>query len=139
MGGAKIIRLINNQARMARHSIPRCVVLTRTSAILWSRALGDIHEQLRANSIDVLGTVVMERAAYRDLLAFGETLAGLDPAQVNNVDRAVANAREFAEEVITKLRDVSDTSRQQNAETWASEERRTIWRNSTSNPRNQEN
>lgn len=109
-GGAKIIRLINNQARMARRSIPHCVVLTRTSAALRSRALKNIQEQLRANGIDVLDTGLVERAAYRDLLDFGGTLAGLDPAQVSNVDRAVENAREFAGEVIIKLKEVTDTS-----------------------------
>ena len=109
-GGAKTIRLINNQARMARRSIPHCVVLTRTSAALRSRALRNIHEQLRVNGIDVLGTGLVERAAYRDLLDFGGTLAELDPAEVSNVDRAVANAREFAGEVITKLKEVADTS-----------------------------
>ena len=109
-GGAKIIRLINNQARMARRSIPHCVVLTRTSAALRTRALKNIQEQLRANGIDVLDTGLVERAAYRDLLDFGGTLAGLDPAQVSNVDRAVENAREFAGEVIIKLKEVTNTS-----------------------------
>ena len=42
-GGAKIIRLINNQARMARRSIPHCVVLTRISAALRTRALKNIQ------------------------------------------------------------------------------------------------
>ncbi len=109
-GGAKIIRLINNQTRIARRSIPHCVVLTRTSAALRSRALKNIQEQLRANGIDVLDTGLVERAAYRDLLDFGGTLAGLDPAQVSNVDRAVENAREFAGEVIIKLKEVTGAS-----------------------------
>ena len=59
-GGAKIIRLINNQARMARRSIPHCVVLTRTSAALRTGALKNIQEQLRANGIDVLDTGLVD-------------------------------------------------------------------------------
>ncbi|MDE0304240.1 MAG: ParA family protein [Albidovulum sp.] len=109
-GGVKTIRLINNQARMVRRAIPYCVVLTRTSAAMQSRALKNIHKQLRVNGIDVLNTGLVERAAYRDLLDFGGTLAGLDPVQVSNVNKAIENAREFAGEVVTKLKEVTDRS-----------------------------
>ena len=68
--------------------------MTRTSATLRSSALKNIQEQFRANGIDVLDTGLVERAAYRDLFDFGGTLAGLDPAQVSNVDSAVENAHE---------------------------------------------
>lgn len=107
-GGVKTIRLINNQARMARRSIPHSVILTRTSAALQSRALQNIRKQLQGNGIDVLNTGLVERAPYRDLLDFGGILAGMDPAQVSNVDKAIENAREFAGEVVTKLKEVTD-------------------------------
>ncbi len=42
--GAKIIRLINNQARMTHRLIQHCVVLTRTSAALRSRAFKNVQE-----------------------------------------------------------------------------------------------
>jgi chromosome partitioning protein len=103
-GGAKTIRLINNQARMARRTIPHCVVLTRTSAAVRSRTLKNVHEQLTQNGIEVLRTGIVERAAFRDLFDFGGTLSDLDPSQVSNLARAIENAREFAGEVITKLR-----------------------------------
>ena len=103
-GGAKTIRLINNQARMARRSIPHCVVLTRTSAAVRYRTLKNVHEQLTQNGIEVLRTGIVERAAFRDLFDFGGTLSDLDPSQVSNLGKAVENAREFAGEVITRLR-----------------------------------
>ena len=59
------------------------------------------------HGITVLQTGLVERAAYRDLFAFGGTLSGLDPAEVSNVERAVANAREFAGEVVTKLKEIA--------------------------------
>lgn len=103
-GGAKTIRLINNQARMARRAIPHCVVLTRTSAAVRSRTLKNVHEQLTKNGIEVLRTGIVERAAFRDLFDFGGTLSDLDPSQVSNLGKAIENAREFAGEVITRLR-----------------------------------
>lgn len=103
-GGAKTIRLIANQAKMARRAIPHCVVLTRTSAAVRSRALKNVQEQLEANGIEVCRVPIVERAAYRDLFDYGGTLADLDPAQVSNVEKARINAREFAGEVVARLK-----------------------------------
>lgn len=107
-GGAKTLRLIRNQAKMARRDIPHSVILTRTNAAMRSRALKNVQDQLRANGINVLKTSLVERAAYRDLLEFGGTLSELEPEQVSNVSKAIRNAREFAGEVITRLREVAE-------------------------------
>lgn len=103
-GGAKTIRLISNQAKMARRAIPHCVVLTRTSAAVRSRALKNVQEQLAANGIEVCRVPIVERAAYRDLFDYGGTLADLDSSQVSNVEKACINARDFAGEVVARLK-----------------------------------
>lgn len=103
-GGAKTIRLIRNQERMARRPIPHSVVLTRTSAAVTSRAMRNVKEQLAAGGIDVFETAIVERAAFRDLFDFGGTLALLSPSQVSNLDKARANAGAFAGEVLAKLK-----------------------------------
>jgi len=104
-GGAKTIRLISNQAKMARRSIPHCVVLTRTSAAVRSRALKNVQEQLAAaNGIEVCRVPIVERAAYRDLFDYGGTLTDLDPSQVSNVEKACINARDFAGAVVARLK-----------------------------------
>jgi len=103
-GAAKTIRLIRNQARMARRDIPHAVLLTRTSAAISSRALKNVRDQLDKASIDVFSTSIVERAAYRDILDYGGLLSALDPAQVSNLDKAVANARDFAGEVLARLK-----------------------------------
>jgi len=103
-GGAKTIRLIRNQAKMARRAIPHCVVLTRTSAAVRSRALKNVQEQLAASGIEVCGVPIVERAAYRDLFDYGGTLADLDPSRVSNVEKACINARDFAGAVVARLK-----------------------------------
>ena len=103
-GGAKTIRLIRNQERMIRRAIPHAVVLTRTSAAVATRSLRNVREQLHGSGIPVFTTTIVERAAFRDLFDFGGTLAGLDGAQVSNVDRARENAAAFAGEVLSRLR-----------------------------------
>ncbi|GLS46949.1 ParA family protein [Methylobacterium brachythecii] len=107
-GGAKTIRLIRNQEKLARRRIAHAVVLTRTSAAVTSRALRNVAEQLEAGGIDVFSTAIVERAAYRDLFDFGGTLANMSPSQTSNLDKAQTNAREFAGEVIAKLRASAD-------------------------------
>ena len=103
-GGAKTIRLIRNQERMARRSIPHAVVLTRTSAAVTSRALRNVQEQLANGGIDVFQTAIVERAAFRDLFDYGGGIADLDPGSVSNIEKARKNAQSFAGEVLAKLR-----------------------------------
>lgn len=103
-GAAKTIRLIRNQARMARRDIPHAVLLTRTSAAVASRAIRNVKEQLDQAGIPVFETSIVERAAYRDILDYGGLLADLDTALVSNVDKAVINARAFAGEVVAWLK-----------------------------------
>ena len=103
-GGAKTVRLIRNQERMARRPILHSVILTRTSAAITSRALRNVQEQLAANGIEVFLTTIVERAAFRDLFDYGGGLAGLDPKAVSNIDKAKENARAFAGEVIAKIK-----------------------------------
>lgn len=103
-GAAKTIRLIRNQARMARRDIPHAVLLTRTSAAVASRALRNVRDQLDKAGIAVFKTSIVERAAYRDMLDYGGVLADLDPTQVSNVDRAIENAHAFVAEVVARLK-----------------------------------
>lgn len=106
-GGAKTIKLIRNQEKMSRRKIAHAVVLTRTGAAITSRALRNVSEQLQAGGIEIFTTAIVERAAYRDLFDYGGTLATLDPKQVSNLDKAAQNAREFAGEVIARLKAAS--------------------------------
>lgn len=103
-GAAKTIKLIRNQARLARRDIPHAVLLTRTSAAVASRALKNVRDQLDKAGIDIFETAIVERAAYRDILDYGGLLSDLDPSQVSNVEKALLNAREFAGEVVAKLK-----------------------------------
>lgn len=103
-GAAKTIKLIRNQERLARRSILHSVLLTRTSAAVMSRSLKNVRDQLDKAGIDVFETAIVERAAYRDIFDYGGLLADLSADQVSNIEKARINAREFAGEVIAKLK-----------------------------------
>ena len=112
-GAAKTIRLVRNQARLARREISHAVLLTRTSAAVASRSLRNVREQLEAAGVPVFTTSIVERAAYRDILDYGGVLSALDPVQVSNVDKAIKNARAFAGEVVTRLKAASVAQEEQ--------------------------
>ena len=103
-GGAKTVRLIRNQERLARRRIQHAVVLTRTSAAVISRSLRNVQQQLEEAGVGFFDTTIVERAAFRDVFDYGGSLADLDPKVVSNVERARENARAFAGEVLARLR-----------------------------------
>ncbi|AVX05959.1 protein ParA (plasmid) [Maritalea myrionectae] len=102
-GAAKTIKLIKNQARLARREIPHSVVFTRTSAAVASRSLKNVRSQLEDASIPVLKTSIVERAAYRDLLDFGGLLENLPSKDVSNLEKAIKNASEFTRDILELL------------------------------------
>ncbi len=104
-GGAKVLKLIASQAKLARRTIPHAVVLTRTSAAIRSRSLKNVSNELEDAGIPVFQTAIVERAAYRDLFDFGGTLLALDSSQTSNIEKAIENARQFAGELVAKIKE----------------------------------
>jgi chromosome partitioning protein len=106
-GGAKVLKLIASQAKLARRTIPHAVVLTRTSAAIRSRSLKNVSTELEDAGIPVFQTAIVERAAYRDLFDFGGTLPALDSSQTSNIEKAIENARQFTGELIAKIKEAA--------------------------------
>jgi chromosome partitioning protein len=104
---AKAVKLIRQQEKAFSKRIPYAVLFTRTSAALKPRTLRHIQDQFTKNGVRAFETQIHERDAYRALFSFGGTLSSLDPAEVRNIDAAVINARAFAGELISMLRDVA--------------------------------
>jgi len=110
-GAAKTIKLIRNQERMARRAIAHSVLMTRTSAAVASRALKNVRDQMGKAGIDVFSTSIVERAAYRDIFDYGGLLSDLSADQVSNIEKAKENARAFAGEVLSKLKNAATAAK----------------------------
>jgi len=110
---AKALSLIKNTERQSRRPIPHAVLLTRTNPIIKPRTLSAIHEQLRAHGIRLFDTQLHEREAFKAMFSFGGALETLDPAQVSNVDKAIANARAFVAEAVDLLKTPTQTPAQE--------------------------
>ena len=71
-----------------------------------------------AAGIPVLETELNERDAFRAVFSFQQTLDGLRPADVPNLDKAKLNVWEFVHEVVQRLKAVEEGGgREENAET----------------------
>jgi chromosome partitioning protein len=102
--GAKAIKLIRQQEKAFHKTIPFAILFTRTNSALRPRTLVHIQAEFHRHNILAFRTQLHEREAYRALFSFGGSLESLDPGQVGNLEKAIANAREFAAETVSILR-----------------------------------
>lgn len=100
----RAFRVIQQQEKMSRRRVPYSVLLTRTNSAIRTRTLAHIEKGLVAAGIPVFDTELNEREAFRAMFSFRQPLAGLSTSDVANLDKAVANAEQFAQEVIAALR-----------------------------------
>lgn len=101
----KAVKLIRQQEKAFAKKIPYAILFTRTSAAIKPRTLQHIQDEFKKYGILSFHTQINEREAYRALFSFGGTLEGLNPQHVSNLDAAIINARSFAGEVVTMLRE----------------------------------
>ncbi|MVW64535.1 ParA family protein [Massilia sp. NEAU-DD11] len=107
----RAFRVIQQQEKMVQrrvpgYRLPYSVLLTRTNSAIRTRTLAHIEKGLVAAGIPVFETELNEREAFRSIFSFRKPLAALNPSEVANLDKAVANAEQFAQEVIAALRKV---------------------------------
>ncbi len=101
---SRALRVIKQQEKMSRRSVPFTVLLTRTSVAIRTRNMAHIQRGLFDAGVPVLKAELHEREAFRAVFSFRQPLERLNPAEVGNLDKAIANAEAFAAEVIGLLR-----------------------------------
>lgn len=102
---SRAIRVVKQQEKMSGRATPFGVLLTRTSPIIRTRTMGHIQHGLEDAGIPVLKAQLHEREAFRAMFSFRRTLETLNPKDVPNLDKAIANAAQIAAEIIEKLRE----------------------------------
>src|SRR3954453_17889906 len=80
------------------------VLFTRTKPGFATRDERVIRETMAGAGIPMFRTDLAERAAYRSMFTFRQTLEEMDPQAVNGLDKAVENADALAGEVVENLR-----------------------------------
>lgn len=101
---SRAIRVVRQQEKMTGRATPYGVLLTRTSPIIRTRTMGHIQAGLGDAQVPVFATQLNEREAFRAMFSFQRTLEMLNRSDVANLDKAIANAEDFAAEIVEKLR-----------------------------------
>lgn len=104
---SRALRVIKQQEKMSRRAVPYGVLITRTNPAIRTRTTSYLANAFREAGINLFETELHEREAFKALFAFNQPLSHLDPKDVSNVDKAVANAEAYATEVIELLRRAS--------------------------------
>ncbi|OLP61269.1 chromosome partitioning protein ParA [Xaviernesmea oryzae] len=98
-GGAQVLELLSRLEKSAGIRIPHAVLLTRVNSLVTTRALQMVKALLAERQVRVMDTPIIERAAFRDIFDCGGALTDMDALRVSNLDKALENARAFADEV----------------------------------------
>jgi chromosome partitioning protein len=115
---SRAIRVVMQGQKMTGRAIPYAVLLTRTNSSIRTRGLTHIQNGLIEAGIPVLETELNERDAFKAVFAFRQTLDGLNPKEVPNLDKAKLNVLKFVEEVAGRLQ-AEQGSRKEDADTSA--------------------
>jgi chromosome partitioning protein len=100
---SRAIRVVMQGQKMTGRAIPYAVLLTRTQPTIRTRGLAHIQNGLIDAGIPVLETELNERDAFKAVFSFRQTLDGLNPKDVPNLDKAKMNVLKFVEEVAARL------------------------------------
>jgi chromosome partitioning protein len=101
---ARQMKLIKAQERIVQREIPFAVLFTRSNPALQPKTQRHIEERFAEMGVPMLSSRLYDREAFRAIFSFGGSLSTLADKGVGNLAAAKANARDFAAEVVARLR-----------------------------------
>ncbi|MBX9455526.1 MAG: ParA family protein [Rhizobium sp.] len=102
-GATKILDILARIKTETGIAIPHSVLLSRVNPMVTTHSLLAIKGLLASRGVDVMATPVVERAAFREMFDKGVTLYDMEGSKVSNLDKALQNARQLADEVMRHL------------------------------------
>ena len=107
---AKAIKLIKDQERPLRRTIPHVVLFVRVSPAIHSRGMKAAESQLAEHGIEVFETRLIEREAFKAIFSFNKTLETLRDDDVSGLRKARDNAKAYTAEVVKRLKALQNRS-----------------------------
>lgn len=101
---SRALKVIKQQEKMSGRTVPYGVLLTRTNPAIRTRTMTHIQRGLIEAGVPMFQAELNEREAFRAMFSFRQPLEALNPAEVGNLDKAIANAEAFAREVVSMVR-----------------------------------
>lgn len=105
----RAIALIEDQAATVGPR-PYRVLFTRTKPGFATRDERVIRETMAAAGVPIMATDLAERAAYRSMFTYRQSLDELDPQAVNGLDKARENADALVGEIVEILRTTRESA-----------------------------
>jgi chromosome partitioning protein len=105
---ARTIRLIRQQEKAFKRSIPFSILMTRTNPAITPRTLRHIIGEFQSAGIDLFECSLIDREAFRAIRSFGGTVNDLNVKEVSGIAKAAQNAHSLALEVIAKIKSNSE-------------------------------
>lgn len=104
MQAAKAVKAVTDTEKMTRREIPFQVLMTRTNPVVRSRSTSFTVSGLVNRSVPMFKIELNEREAFRGMFAYRTLLHDLTRKEFPTIDKAIANAEAFANEVVGLLR-----------------------------------
>jgi chromosome partitioning protein len=101
---ARAVGLVREEEQVIGRAIPVRVVLTRTSPQVPTKNERLIVDELRGAGVPMLKEHLNQRTAFQSIFTYRLALDELDPALVNGLEGATANAYRLAGEVVEVIR-----------------------------------
>jgi chromosome partitioning protein len=102
---ANAVGLIREEAEALGRDIPFRLVRSRDNAAMQTKTARRIIAAIDAAELPLLSVSLVERAAYRDIFDFAQTLEELDEAKTSGVPAARQNAYEVARAVLRAVQE----------------------------------
>lgn len=110
---SRAIRVVLQSQKMTKTVMPYAVLLTRTNPTIRTRTQAHIQNGLIGAGVPVFETELNERDAFRAVFSFQQTLEGLNPSEVPNLEKAKLNVWEFAHEVVARIKAAEEGGRKE--------------------------
>jgi chromosome partitioning protein len=102
---ARSVAMVRQQERATQRTIPFAILMTGTNPAITPPTQHYIKSRFAEAQLPVLRTQLNDRKAYRAMFSVGCTLASLTSKDASNLSGAIANARQFAAEIVELLRE----------------------------------
>ncbi|KTR81984.1 ParA family protein [uncultured Novosphingobium sp.] len=102
---ANAVGLIQEEAEALGRDIPFRLVRSRDNAAMQTKTAQRIIAAIDAAELPLLPVGLVERAAYRDIFDFAQTLEELDESKTSGVPAARKNAHEVARSVLQAIQE----------------------------------
>ena len=99
---APTVNQIQQVGMIVSREIPYRLLLVRANAIM-TRSERDIRARIEDAQLPMLKQSIMDRPAFREIIAEDAFVWELDSTRINGLDKAMVNAQLVAQELITAI------------------------------------